>query len=184
MRACHIWLHITLESLWPHYMILEVCWDGLWTLSFGLSQFHGHGSWLVCEVALSNTPSVPKWLSLFTDFSISKWLSYNLNHFVPKWLSHIFEIHWMICFSAPTPGQILEAQSQILSRIKLIIKKAFNTKTSRGCSRVVVVFYFECQTYDYLDNGERAYISPNQLLLWYVSVIFLTINVICLFLYY
>jgi hypothetical protein len=33
-------------------MILEVCWDGLWTLSFGLSQFHGHGSWLVCEVVL------------------------------------------------------------------------------------------------------------------------------------
>ena len=24
-------------------MIWEVCWDGLWTLSFGLSQFHGHG---------------------------------------------------------------------------------------------------------------------------------------------
>jgi hypothetical protein len=33
-------------------MILEVSWDGLWTLSFGLSQSHGHGSWLVCEVAL------------------------------------------------------------------------------------------------------------------------------------
>jgi hypothetical protein len=33
-------------------MILEVCWDGLWTLSFGLSQFHGQGSWLKCEVAL------------------------------------------------------------------------------------------------------------------------------------
>ena len=33
-------------------MILEVSWDGLWTLSFGLSQFHGHSSWLVCEVAL------------------------------------------------------------------------------------------------------------------------------------
>jgi hypothetical protein len=29
-------------------MILEVCWDGLWTLSFGLSQFHGHNSWRVC----------------------------------------------------------------------------------------------------------------------------------------
>ena len=27
-------------------------WDGLWALSFGLSQFHGHSSWLVCEVAL------------------------------------------------------------------------------------------------------------------------------------
>jgi hypothetical protein len=34
-------------------MICEVCWDGPWTLSFGLSQSHGHGSWLVCEVALS-----------------------------------------------------------------------------------------------------------------------------------
>ena len=33
-------------------MILEVCWDGLLTRSFGLSQFHGHGSWLVCEEAL------------------------------------------------------------------------------------------------------------------------------------
>ena len=33
-------------------MMLEVSWDGLWTPSFGLSQFHGHGSWLVCEVAL------------------------------------------------------------------------------------------------------------------------------------
>jgi hypothetical protein len=33
-------------------MILVVCWDGLWTLSFGLSKFHGHGSWLVCKVAL------------------------------------------------------------------------------------------------------------------------------------
>ena len=34
-------------------MMLEVCWDGLWTLSFGLSQVRGHGSWLMCEVALS-----------------------------------------------------------------------------------------------------------------------------------
>ena len=34
-------------------MILEVCWDGLWTLSLGLSQCHGHSSWLVCEVALT-----------------------------------------------------------------------------------------------------------------------------------
>ena len=27
-------------------MILEMCWDSLGTLSFGLSQFHGHGSWV------------------------------------------------------------------------------------------------------------------------------------------
>ena len=39
----HTWLHTTLEGTWPYYMILEVCWDGLWTLPFGLSQFHGHG---------------------------------------------------------------------------------------------------------------------------------------------
>ena len=43
----HTWLHTTLKDPWPHCMILEVPWDGLWTLSFGLSQFHGHGSWLV-----------------------------------------------------------------------------------------------------------------------------------------
>ena len=42
----HIRLHTTLESPWPHDTSLEVCWDGLWTLSFGLSQFHGHGSFL------------------------------------------------------------------------------------------------------------------------------------------
>jgi hypothetical protein len=46
-------LHTTLEGLWPHDTILEVCWDSLWTLSFGLSQSHGHGSWLMCEVPLN-----------------------------------------------------------------------------------------------------------------------------------
>ena len=50
----HIWFHITLEDPWPYHMMLEVPWDNLWTLSFGLSQFHGHGSWLVCKVALSS----------------------------------------------------------------------------------------------------------------------------------
>ena len=27
-RPGHIWLHTTLEGHWPHYMILEVYWDG------------------------------------------------------------------------------------------------------------------------------------------------------------
>ena len=44
-----------------------VCWDGLWTLSFRLSRFHGHGSWLMCEVALS-----VKVLSSQLTFSSSK----------------------------------------------------------------------------------------------------------------
>jgi hypothetical protein len=34
-------------------MILGVWWEGLWTFSFELSQLHGHGSWLVCELALT-----------------------------------------------------------------------------------------------------------------------------------
>ena len=46
-------------------MILEVIWDGLGTLSFGLSQFHGHGSWLVCEVALIGCAS---WYCKWNDY--------------------------------------------------------------------------------------------------------------------
>ena len=49
----HIWLHTTLEGLWPHYIVVEVRWGDLWALSFGLSQFHGHGSWLLLQVALT-----------------------------------------------------------------------------------------------------------------------------------
>ena len=49
----YIWLHTSREGPWPYYMILKVRWDGVWTLSFPLSRLHGHGSWLVCEVALS-----------------------------------------------------------------------------------------------------------------------------------
>ena len=45
-------------------MILEVSWDGLWTPSFGLSQFHGHGSWLMCEVALSVAFGLHKYVFL------------------------------------------------------------------------------------------------------------------------
>ena len=35
-------------------MISEMSWDGLWTLSFGLSQLDGHGSWLLCEMFLNH----------------------------------------------------------------------------------------------------------------------------------
>ena len=39
-----------------------MCWDkGLWTLSFGRSQFHGHGSRLVCEVALISLQGAGTW---------------------------------------------------------------------------------------------------------------------------
>ena len=59
-RPGHIWLHTTLQGPWPHYMILKVCWDSLWTLSCGLSQSRGHGSWLVCEVAVKFT--IAQWV--------------------------------------------------------------------------------------------------------------------------
>ena len=35
----HIWLHTTLEGPWSHCMILEVSWDGLWTLLLGSHNF-------------------------------------------------------------------------------------------------------------------------------------------------
>ena len=34
----HIWLHTTLEDPWSHHMTLEVFCDGIYKLSFGLSQ--------------------------------------------------------------------------------------------------------------------------------------------------
>ena len=49
----HMTSHCTWGSVTTLLHDLEVSWDNLWTLSFGLSQLHGHGSWLVCEVALS-----------------------------------------------------------------------------------------------------------------------------------
>ena len=48
--------------------ILHDCGGVLgWPLDtfFGLSQFHGHGSWLVCEMPLANCRS-----SILTHFSI------------------------------------------------------------------------------------------------------------------
>ena len=52
----HMTSHYTWEDPWPHNMILEASRDGLWILSFGLSQDRGHGFWLVCEVALICSP--------------------------------------------------------------------------------------------------------------------------------
>ena len=49
----HIPLYLKVEGLVTYD--LGGVLDGLWTLSFGLSQFHGHDHWLVCEVALIYT---------------------------------------------------------------------------------------------------------------------------------
>jgi hypothetical protein len=55
---------------WPHYMTLEVCWDSLWTLSYGFSPFHGHGSWLVCEGALRVRTWEPVWHGLYLNWEL------------------------------------------------------------------------------------------------------------------
>jgi hypothetical protein len=50
MVTCDFTIHLRVHD---HTTWLWRCLgDGLWTLYFELSQFHGHGSWLVCEVAL------------------------------------------------------------------------------------------------------------------------------------
>ena len=57
----NIWLraqsHMTSHYTWVFVITptwhLKVPWYNLYTLSFALSQFHGHGSWLVCEVAFT-----------------------------------------------------------------------------------------------------------------------------------
>ena len=57
----HIWLPTTLEDPWPHYVILEVSWDSLWTFLSGSHNFMvtAFGSY------------VKQWSGRF--FSISGW---------------------------------------------------------------------------------------------------------------
>ena len=48
----HMASHYTRGSITILHDFGGVLGGPFWTLSFGLSQFHGHGTWLVCEVAL------------------------------------------------------------------------------------------------------------------------------------
>jgi hypothetical protein len=70
-------------------MMLEVSWDGLWTLSFGLAQFHGHGSLLTCEVALMLVVAMC-WLSALAP--LGKFL-------VPKKIVRMSYIEVLVCCS-------------------------------------------------------------------------------------
>ena len=53
-RPDHIWLHTTLKDLWRHYMIVEVCWDGLWTLFFWALTI----SWSRLLACVGNAPKL------------------------------------------------------------------------------------------------------------------------------
>jgi hypothetical protein len=50
-----VWLHLRGRDHTTWF--LRWLGDGFWKLSFGLSQFHDHGSWPVCDVALSVPPT-------------------------------------------------------------------------------------------------------------------------------
>ena len=92
------------------------------------------------------------------DCRTTKPFLYHNDCHVPIWF-----IEWYVSSlrRLSTPGKILEAQTQILSSIKVIIKKTLDIRTSGGCSGVVGVFYFERHTYNYLDNHEWTLILPN-----------------------
>ena len=60
-------------------MILEVSWDSLYTLSFGLSHFHGHGFWLVCEVALSEC-------KVHVKIYMNSYMTSNESRFMVTWI--------------------------------------------------------------------------------------------------
>ena len=50
----HMTLKYTRGGVTTLHDFLEVSWDSLWTLSFGLPQLTGYSSWLMCEVALTD----------------------------------------------------------------------------------------------------------------------------------
>jgi hypothetical protein len=50
----HVWLHTTLEGMLTTLHDFGGVLGRFLGTYFGLSQFHGHGSWLVCEVALTH----------------------------------------------------------------------------------------------------------------------------------
>ena len=60
------WSHMTSHYTWGPMTTLHdfgSALGGLLDTSFGLSQFHGHGSWLVCEVALRRPCQASKTLN-------------------------------------------------------------------------------------------------------------------------
>ena len=104
-------------------MILEVCWDGLWTLSFGLSHFHGHGSWLVCEVALGfievvfNHSSMREFKLMFDGtLSYQDFPTWSPNPFIFHSI-HI-NVQYFICMNTITPKQVLLLANENLFILK------------------------------------------------------------------
>ena len=110
-------------------MILEVCWDGIWTLSFGLSQFHGHGSWLVCKVAprlwmigRGKEPSDVVRLELNTHVQCHN-IIYIHNIVVQDWqysakyFSHSIWMWKMFCRISPVPHNTIMDMNNVMVKV-------------------------------------------------------------------
>ena len=68
----HIWLHTTLEDLLLQSMVMEVSWDGIGTLSFGLSQSPGHTRGLVTTILGYGSVLGRHWDTFFWALTISR----------------------------------------------------------------------------------------------------------------
>jgi hypothetical protein len=71
-------------------------------LTFGLSQFHGHGSWLLCEVALTlvtpPTPSIHRPRTPLTHSLSTQWMKLTMIPFHPH-------IHSSTSLSSSAPAK-------------------------------------------------------------------------------
>ena len=82
----------TLESPWPHYMILKVCWDGLWTIFFwALTIAWSRALSLVCEVALLGW-----WLFIWLSESSRMVLEWHAT-----WTSNVHKPSYQAALEAP-----------------------------------------------------------------------------------
>ena len=107
--------HYTWESVTTLH-ILGVCWDGLWTLSLGLSQFHGHGTWLMCEVALRFVLIVfgsNFWQPISWTYNLGRPITVGLQS------NFLYAIEWcyMSAFGAPSwPKKVMPCGNPSLPR--------------------------------------------------------------------
>ena len=158
-------------------MILEVCWDGLWTPSFGLSQFHGHGSLLVCEVALSgslvcNNPLSP------SSPCVRLW------HF-RSWYFHQSaptskEIHDTATFNFPAHGQnTYELGSSVkkngtlsfvhIAKLNFHLSNQATSTDEQECLRYVGVIWFtliHVSIFNWLDSPHKICDEAPAKIMW------------------
>ena len=98
------------------HMILEVCWDSLWTLSFRLSQ--GHGSWLMCKMTFIQSEHVKHITRVLPS---TRALPDLAPLFVSIWCDHALSIvRGGLCLLCRTPWPSLERSNLVIIIIIII----------------------------------------------------------------